>query len=149
MTIRSTRAHLRHSLYAWIARDTPQLDPGINHEELARRSVAEQDRLLAELIAECYDPADPVRSIEGALIASRTGCYPASHDPAFVNGLNGLTVETEDEHGSEKCVGEGGHFWVFEPPSGPDAADAHYACERCSATGFFDKGHGPRVEAKS
>lgn len=38
-----------------------------------------------------------------------------------------------DESEQEKCVGEGGHFWLDEPEQEDPAA---YRCERCGAVGY-------------
>lgn len=52
------------------------------------------------------------------------------------------TIEVEpaatllDEYEGEKCVGEGGHFFVREGDYEPDYEAFIVCCERCGATGY-------------
>lgn len=73
----------------------------------------------------CTDPA-----CQGC---SNPGC--AGH---VLPDLSKLTIEHGDsgfEYGEEKCVGEGGHFWVEDVVCG---SVTWYSCERCSVPAWID-----------
>lgn len=52
--------------------------------------------------------------------------------------LSRLVVEhgdSGDEYGEEKCVGEGGHFFVED---GVEGGTTWYYCERCSVSAWIE-----------
>lgn len=56
--------------------------------------------------------------------------------------LSRLVVEHGDsgsEYGEEKCVGEGGHFFVEEDHEG---GTTWYTCERCSVPAWIEQPEG-------